>query len=71
MDHEHENVLISLAALCRAIDGTMNISEQISKLKIIMLHKPSIDGMNILEMIDNIEKMREETRANLGSVGGD
>jgi hypothetical protein len=33
--------------------------------------KPSIDGLAILEMVDEVEKMREEVRANLGSAGGD
>jgi hypothetical protein len=33
--------------------------------------KPTIDGLAILEMVDEIEKMREETRSNLGSAGGD
>ncbi|KAA6356427.1 MAG: hypothetical protein EZS28_048046, partial [Streblomastix strix] len=36
LDREHQKMLISLAGLCRAIDGTMNVAEQYSKLQQLM-----------------------------------
>ncbi|KAA6389168.1 MAG: hypothetical protein EZS28_015307 [Streblomastix strix] len=71
VDKEHQIVLITLAGLCYCIDGTMNITEQYQKLNQLMQEQQSQDGTIVLEIIDKVQKEREELRHNLGSSGGD
>ncbi|KAA6379561.1 MAG: hypothetical protein EZS28_024912 [Streblomastix strix] len=71
LDKAHQKVLMALAGLCYSLDGEINIQHQINLIEITLQQHQSIDGIQILNNVNEVIRMREEARNNNYCTNGD